>query len=102
MFKGSKMPKRIPMRLPTRFSRYFRDNNHIIVHYHIFKNAGSTVDAILRNNFGEACGKYEGNELAAVVKPEQLLKYVLENPHLKVISSHNARLPAPEYPRLTF
>ena len=90
------------MPLSNKISQYFRKNNHIIIHYHIFKNAGATVDAILRNNFGEACAEYEGSELAAVVKPESMLKYILENPHLKVISSHNARLPVPKHLRLTF
>ncbi len=34
----------------------------VILHYHIFKNAGSTIDFILARNFGHRLGFYEGLE----------------------------------------
>jgi len=30
-----------------------RSRRGVIIHYHLFKNAGTSVDAILRRNFGE-------------------------------------------------
>lgn len=34
--------------------------NNVVVHYHIFKNAGSIVDWILKKNFGELARKFDG------------------------------------------
>jgi len=90
------------MPVSDKIAQYFRKTNHVIIHYHIFKNAGSTVDAVLQRNFGEACGSFEGDSLAFVVTPESLLNYIVCNPHLKVISSHNARLPVPKHRRISF
>lgn len=75
---------------------------HIIIHYHIFKNAGSTIDAILRNNFGAFCGGIEGNNPWDTLDAASLLQYVLDNPNLKVVSSHQARLPVPDAPGVLF
>jgi glycosyltransferase involved in cell wall biosynthesis len=72
----------------------------ILIHYHIFKNAGSTIDAILRRNFPSACGAIESDRVSARLAPDQLLHYALDNPHLSAISSHTARLPLPSHPHL--
>jgi len=75
---------------------------HIIIHYHIYKNAGSTVDSILKNNFGDYCGSIEGINPWDTLDPDAILKYAVENPGLKVISSHQARLPVPKCLNLVF
>ena len=48
---------------------------HVIVHYHIFKNAGSTVDSVLKNNFGDRCGSIEGRNPWDTLCPDDILKY---------------------------
>ena len=69
---------------------------HVVFHYHIFKNAGSTVDGMLRKHFGDAsCSEIEGNAVDATLNAEHLLRYVRENPAIKMIASHQARLPEP-------
>ncbi|MGE8363273.1 MULTISPECIES: sulfotransferase family 2 domain-containing protein [unclassified Cupriavidus] len=72
----------------------------VIVHYHIFKNAGTTVDAILHAGFPETNGAVEGKYPWDTLTSQELLDYILANPTLEVVSSHQARLPLPEHPGL--
>jgi hypothetical protein len=75
----------------------------VLVHYHLFKNAGTTIDGILARSFaGAAHGQIEGPEPWSTVSPQQLLDYVLTNPALQLVSSHQARLPVPTDPRVLF
>jgi hypothetical protein len=75
----------------------------VIVHYHLYKNAGTTIDDVLARNFPEhERGTIEGEFPWSEVSPAELLDYVLANPRLRVISSHQARLPLPEHPDITF
>lgn len=75
---------------------------NIIIHYHIFKNAGSTIDAILKNNFGARCGSTEGPNPWDTLCADDILKYALSNPDMVAISSHQARLPLPKSRDLAF
>ncbi|MGO4808077.1 hypothetical protein AB4156_00575 [Cupriavidus sp. 2MCAB6] len=72
----------------------------VIVHYHIFKNAGTTVDAMLHAAFPETNGAVEGKYPWDTLTSQELLDYILANPKLDVVSSHQARLPLPEHPGL--
>lgn len=75
----------------------------IIVHYHLYKNAGTTIDDVLARNFPEhERGTLEGEYPWSEISPAELLDYALANPGLRVISSHQARLPLPEHPDITF
>jgi hypothetical protein len=75
----------------------------VIVHYHLYKNAGSTIDSILDRNFhGEERGHIEGPYPWSMLKPSDLLDYTLANPRLRAISTHQARLPLPQHPEVTF
>jgi hypothetical protein len=75
---------------------------HIIVHYHIFKNAGSTVDTFLNYNFVGHCGSVEGQNPWDTLWPEDILTYARSNKHLRAISSHQARLPVPSGSGISF
>ncbi|MEW6342889.1 MAG: sulfotransferase family 2 domain-containing protein [Paraburkholderia sp.] len=75
----------------------------VVVHYHLFKNAGTTVDSILNRKFpGETHGHIEGPYPWSVVSPDDILAYALGNPALRAISSHQARLPLPQHPDVLF
>lgn len=75
----------------------------VIVHYHLFKNAGTTVDGILNRNFpGEAHGHLEGPYPWSTVSSNEILDFALSKADLRVISSHQARLPLPQHPSVTF
>jgi len=75
---------------------------HIVIHYHIFKNAGSTIDEFLRNNFRDSCSSLEGNTPWDTMSSDRILRHVAENPTIKAISSHQARLPEPMHPDTVF
>ncbi len=67
----------------------------IILHYHLFKNAGTSVDAILKKNFGSrwVTREFEGN-------PDQraadLRDWIVQNPAAVAFSSHTMRCPVPQ------
>jgi hypothetical protein len=68
----------------------------VVIHYHVFKNAGTSVDKALQSAFGQAWAGFEGN--GRKVTPAELADYVLENDAVTVVSSHLAHLPVPEIP----
>jgi hypothetical protein len=45
----------------------------VILHYHIFKNAGSTIEEILERSFGEGFARFDTLEREARVESEALL-----------------------------
>jgi hypothetical protein len=71
------------------------NNNYILVHYHIFKNAGSSVDASLQHSFGDRWGSFEGPHAHAIQSKKQLSDFLNANSNLVAISSHLARPPLP-------
>lgn len=67
----------------------------VLVHYHIFKNAGCSVDASLRASFGEACAQFEGTHAHDIISSGQLADFLRVNRHVRAVSSHLARPPLP-------
>lgn len=72
----------------------------VIVHYHVFKNAGSTVDFILRRNFGDRFLSFDGPEPWSVIPSDEVLRLLLDRPELSAVSSHQARFPVPRHATL--
>jgi hypothetical protein len=70
-------------------------NRTILVHYHIFKNAGSSVDASLKASFGTAWAEFEGSHAHDIQSSTQLSHFLTANKHLVAVSSHLARPPLP-------
>ena len=70
----------------------------IVVHYHIFKNAGSTVDVALKKYFGARHGTLEGCTPWDVVSARRVADFFRSNPSIACMSSHQARLPLPRLP----
>lgn len=61
---------------------------NVIVHAHIFKNAGTTFDSTLRSNFGEDFIDHREDGLIRNDK-EFLPKYLTEHENVKAFSSHS-------------
>lgn len=70
-------------------------NRSIIVHYHLFKNAGTSVDQLLKMNFGEQWLAYDGDGANTIIPAEQLQQLVLDNPDKQAFSSHQIVPPLP-------
>ena len=75
----------------------------LIVHYHLFKNAGTTIDSILQRRFpASQHANCEGADPWSSVGPVELLDFALANPDVKVVSSHHGYLPLPSHPSIRF
>jgi len=70
---------------------------NIILHYHIFKNAGTSVDAILKANFpnGWATKEFDPDYRT---NQQQVLAWCQQQKSIKAFSSHTALLPPPSPP----
>lgn len=75
---------------------------NILVHHHIFKNAGSSFNAILDHNFGRDHLNIEASVPWGVLSHEKVVRFVHLNPQMKAISSHTARLLPKEMDGLRF
>jgi hypothetical protein len=67
----------------------------IIVHYHIFKNAGSSVDRLLHMAFGDGWASLEGPTPTSLLRPDDLATFIRDRPEIVAVSSHLLRPPTP-------
>src|ERR1700688_273622 len=74
---------------PTRF---------LIVHYHIFKNGGSTIATILEREFGTAFATVHGPDDVSVLDQTSLADFFSSNEAIQAVSSHHLRYPKPVLP----
>lgn len=70
----------------------------LILHYHLFKNAGTSVDAMLKANFGDRWASQEFDSAPPKEKAARLTAFLEERADLDAFSSHTALLPAPSLP----
>ena len=68
----------------------------LILHYHLFKNAGTSVDAMLRRNFGKRWEEREFGPRGRHSNVQDVSDYLETRPDLLAFSSHTARLPLPQ------
>jgi hypothetical protein len=71
------------------------NEQHVLIHYHIFKNAGTSVDVSLKHSFRDRWGTFEGSHAHAVQSSDKLGEFISANRHLVAVSSHLARPPVP-------
>jgi len=74
----------------------------VILHYHIFKNAGSTVISILKRNFGKRMAELESGHFNAIVDNCALLDFLNKHANIAAVSSHQLWPPAPEHEGFAF
>lgn len=67
----------------------------VILHFHLFKNAGTSVDEILQYNFGDQWTEIEGTKNKKLTT-ERLVEFIQKNPEYNAISSHTAVINVPE------
>lgn len=67
---------------------------HVILHYHLFKNAGTSLDQILKHNFA---GRWETAEFPSNrANTAQVSDWIMDNPNSVCFSSHTMLGPLPE------
>ncbi len=64
----------------------------LFVHYHLFKNAGTSVDRALKQLFGDQWASFEAESGDQLLSPEAFMSRLLQRPELKAVSSHTARI----------
>lgn len=74
----------------------------VILHYHIFKNAGSTLEDILAHSFGHRFARLDSGDRDHTFGNDALADFVKTNPQLAAVSSHQIRHPLPEVPGILF
>src|SRR5690349_11469788 len=74
----------------------------VILHYHIFKNAGSTVENLLDRSFGERFARFDPALSEGLVSSGELLRFIEAHPLMKAVTSHQTRYPLPAAPGILF
>jgi len=64
----------------------------VIIHYHLFKNAGSTVDHILERECAGHFGQIEGEHPWSVLGDAEMTSYLDAHPHIDCVTSHQATI----------
>ena len=67
----------------------------MLIHYHIFKNAGTSFEWALERTYGDRFRRYDSPTPGGIVSARELARLVRNEPHLVAISSHQAVPPAP-------
>ena len=67
----------------------------VILHYHIFKNAGTTIENLLQQNFPHTFARFEGAGRNAQLSGAELLSFIRSRPTVRAVSSHALRYPKP-------
>jgi len=65
----------------------------VLLHNHIFKNAGSTVDYVLRRSFNGHFASLHGSTPDSVIAASVLSAFLDANPEISAVSSHHVRYP---------
>lgn len=76
--------------------------HHVLLHLHIFKNAGTTFDRALLKLFNDKMTAYDTEDPGARISIEHLTEIQRANPSSNVITSHQVGLPAPVYSNVVF
>jgi len=67
----------------------------VILHYHLFKNAGTSLDQILKRNFGDAWVTHEF-PMKSETNTSQIEDWIRDTPEAQVFSTHTAVGPLPQ------
>jgi hypothetical protein len=73
------------------------ESKFIILHYHIFKNAGSTIEYILKNNFKDNHHDIHGSNENSSVTLSEIEKFTHSNPTTISLTSHHLRYPVSDF-----
>jgi hypothetical protein len=68
----------------------------VVVHYHIFKNGGTTIESVLRREFGGGFATVHGPADGSVLDAKGLTTFLRGHPEVSAVSSHHLRYPKPE------
>jgi hypothetical protein len=70
----------------------------VLLHYHIFKNAGSTIEYAMRRFFGKRFATLHGPDPNSILSGEDVAAFLTSHPEIAAISSHHVKYPKPVAP----
>jgi hypothetical protein len=65
----------------------------VVVHYHILKNGGSTIESVLQREFGSGFTTLHGPADSSVLDEADLAEFLRQRPDVTAVSSHHLRYP---------
>ena len=68
---------------------------NVLLHYHIFKNAGTTFERVLDENYGDRHVTFDGPFSFSMIDQDQLSTIIQRHPNAIACSSHQIHLPPP-------
>lgn len=68
----------------------------LLVHYHLFKNAGSSVDHLLKAAYGDHWVNHDPGDPPHLISANELVDFIDDNEHLRAMSSHMLVPPLPD------
>ncbi len=74
---------------------FFENMECALVHIHIFKNAGTSLDVVLKNYFGEKYKEYDKPDPEGYISVNETANLIQANPGHVCFASHQIYLPMP-------
>lgn len=67
----------------------------LLLHYHLFKNAGSSVDRLLRESYGDAWVNFDKEMPGHKISAAEMQAFIESKPTIRAVSSHQIVPPVP-------
>lgn len=67
----------------------------VLVHYHLFKNAGTSIERLLKQSLGSAWSSWDKPKPGAKISGSELQQWLESNRHIRAVSSHQLVPPIP-------
>ena len=78
------------------------DLRHVIIHIHIFKNAGTSIDRLLEKSLGEGWIDFDKGNPGAIYSLNEVGQFVWQRPNRIAFSSHQVRFPLAVLEKIIF
>lgn len=65
----------------------------VAVHFHLFKNAGTSVEVALETFFGDRWASFDKASAGGRINQRELTAFLTQRPDLQAVSSHQLRVP---------
>ncbi len=72
------------------------EKRKVIVHNHVFKNAGTSDDHMLKDSLGERWVEWDTPNPGGKISPAELETFILDHPDIVAVSSDQAMPPLPD------
>lgn len=73
---------------------------YVVLHYHIMKNAGTTIESIFDREFGEFFYDVHRTSANGIIDPDAIIDFLAATPQAKGVTSHHFRFPVPVAPNM--